>query len=102
MGTARVGVLDVQSEGENGREFTSEATGIHCKRGRGERVCLWRNVVVVSVGDGMERLPYQVLERGTRTTKADTFLHLRVHSGSQAERKFLFTVINAALGNGAE
>lgn len=42
------------------------------KRGRGERVCLWRNVVVVSVGDGMERLPYQVLERGTRTTKADT------------------------------
>lgn len=31
MERARVGVLDVLSEGENGREFTREATGIHCK-----------------------------------------------------------------------
>lgn len=31
---ARV-VLDTQSEGENGREFTREATGTHCKEGGG-------------------------------------------------------------------
>lgn len=33
---ARRGVLDVPSEGENGREFTREATGTHCKQ-RGGR-----------------------------------------------------------------
>lgn len=69
------------------------------KRGRGERVCLWRNVVVVSVGDGMERLHYQVLERGETTTKADNSLRLPVHSACQPGRKFLSTVINAAFGN---
>lgn len=33
----REGVLDVQSEGESGREFRREATRIHCKEEGGEK-----------------------------------------------------------------
>lgn len=36
MERARAGVLDVPSEGENGREFTGEATGIRWKEREGE------------------------------------------------------------------
>lgn len=43
---ARVGVLDVLSEGENGREFTREATGIHCKEREGGR----RSVIMKECG----------------------------------------------------
>lgn len=42
--------MDVQSEGESGREFRREATRIHCKEREGrESACLWRNVTVLSV-----------------------------------------------------
>lgn len=45
------GVLDVQSEGESGREFRREATRILCIEweGRKRSAWLWRNVTVLSV-----------------------------------------------------
>lgn len=101
MGTARVGVLDVRSEGENGREFTSEATGIHCKEREGRKSVFmeecgcsqcgrWNGEITLpGVGEGYE-------DDLSRHLTSSPCTH------SQAERKFLFTVINAALGNGAE
>lgn len=91
---ARVGVKGGSSPGRQ-QEYAVE-------RGRGDRARSWRNVVVVSVGDGMERLNYQVLERGERRTGADNSLRLPVHSAGQPGGKFLRTVIDAALGKGAE
>lgn len=44
--------MDVQSEGESGREFRREATRIHCKEREGrerEGACPCRNVIVFGV-----------------------------------------------------
>lgn len=57
--------------------------GYTVKSGRGEESCLWRNVAVFSVGDGMEWLHYQVLERGERRTRADISFRLHYSSATK-------------------
>lgn len=48
-------MLDVQSEGESGREFRREATRIHCKEREGrERKSVFMEECVQSMGDGTD------------------------------------------------
>lgn len=59
--------MDVQSEGESGREFRREATRIHCKEREGRESMFMEECDSVQCGrwDGLH---YQVLKRGERRT----------------------------------
>lgn len=58
-------------------------------------------MVVVSVGDEMERLSAQVSDRGERKDEADNSLCLLVHSAGQTGRKFSVHCDRCSFGEGS-